>query len=401
MIQIALLGFGVVGSGTAEVLTKNRSLIEKHSGKQVEIKYILDLRDFPDHPLGNRVVHDFNLILNDPEVSVVAEMMGGSHPAYEFTKAALEAGKHVVTSNKEVVANFGAELLNLAREHGVNYLFEASVGGGIPIIRPLQNDFAPDNILSVSGILNGTTNYILSKMKNDGAEFADALREAREKGYAEADPTADIEGLDAARKIVILCALAFGVLLSPSEIEVQGITNITADQVAVAESLGCAVKLIGHTERIGTRVLALVGPHLVPASNPIHHVEEVFNGILVDSDPLGRTFFYGAGAGKLPTAGAIVSDILNAPSADLILPVWKRANPNEVATSKDRKVRRAFVLPGCAGCAEKAKPVFGFTDCVLRDGSFAFISVPMTGTEAEQALKTLGKEPVWTLPVLD
>ena len=401
MIQIALLGFGVVGSGTAEVLTKNRSLIEKHSGKQIEIKYILDLRDFPDHPLGNRVVHDFNLILNDPEVSVVAEMMGGSHPAYEFTKAALEAGKHVVTSNKEVVANFGAELLDIARQHGVNYLFEASVGGGIPIIRPLQTDLAPDNILSVSGILNGTTNYILSKMKNDGAEFADALREAREKGYAEADPTADIEGLDAARKIVILCALAFGVLIPPSEIEVEGITKITSDQVAVAESLGCAVKLIGHTERIGDRVLAMVGPHLVPASNPIHHVEDVFNGILVNSDPLGKTFFYGAGAGKLPTAGAIVSDLLNATSADLVLPVWKCAEKNEIASSKDRRVRRAFVLPGCAKCAEKAKPVFGFEQYVVQEGSFAFLSKPMTGGEVENALRELGKEPVWTLPVLD
>lgn len=401
MIQIALLGFGVVGSGTAEVLTKNRSLIEKHSGKQMEIKYILDLRDFPDHPLGDRVVHDFNLILNDPEVSIVAEMMGGSHPAYEFTKAALESGKHVVTSNKEVVANFGAELLNLAREHGVNYLFEASVGGGIPIIRPLQNDFAPDNILSVSGILNGTTNYILSKMKNDGAEFADALREAREKGYAEADPTADIEGLDAARKIVILCALAFGVLIPPSEIEVEGITKITSGQVAVAESLGCAVKLIGHTERVGDRVLALVGPHLVPVSNPIHHVEDVFNGILVNSDPLGKTFFYGAGAGKLPTAGAIVSDLLNATSTDLVLPVWKKAEKNEIAKSSERKVRRAFVLPGCAKCAEKAKPVFGFSQYVLRDGGFAFISKPMTGEEVERALGEVEKTPIWSLPILD
>ena len=401
MIQIAILGFGVVGSGTAEVLMKNRSLIEKHCGKRIGIKYILDLRDFPDHPLGDRVTHDFNVILNDPEVSVVAEMMGGSHPAYEFTKSALAAGKHVVTSNKEVVANYGAELLDIARGKGVNYLFEASVGGGIPIIRPLRNDFAPDDILSVSGILNGTTNYVLSKMKNEGAEFADALRQAREKGYAEADPTADVEGLDAARKIVILSALAFGVLLPPSEIEVQGITGITKEQVAVAESLGCAVKLIGHTERIGDKILALVGPHLVPAANPIHHVEGVFNGILIHSDPLGQTFFYGAGAGKLPTAGAVVSDLLNATSTDTVLPVWKRAEPTDLATSAERRVRRAFVLPGCAKCAERAKPVFGFEQYLMQDGGFAFLSKPMTGPEVDAALRELGKEPRWTLPVLD
>ncbi|MBR5120735.1 MAG: homoserine dehydrogenase, partial [Clostridia bacterium] len=226
MLQIALLGFGVVGSGTAEVITKNQKQIAAYCGDEVNVKYILDLREFPEHPLGDRIVHNIDVILNDPEVVLVAEMMGGSHPAYDFTSAALKAGKHVVTANKEVVANFGVELLNLARENHVSYLFEASVGGGIPIIRPMQTDLASNEILAVSGILNGTTNFILTKMKNEGAAFADVLKLAQEKGYAEANPAADVEGLDAARKIVILAALAFGKLLNPNKISTTGITGI-------------------------------------------------------------------------------------------------------------------------------------------------------------------------------
>ena len=275
MIRIALLGFGVVGSGTAEVLTENHALLAARAGEEIDIRYILDRREFPDHPLGDRVVHDIAPILADPEIRVVAEMMGGAHPAYEFTRAALEAGKSVVTSNKEVVATFGAELLEIARAHGVSYLFEASVGGGIPIIRPLRDDLASNRILSVSGILNGTTNFILTEMGESGATFASALAEAQKRGYAEADPTADVEGLDAARKIVILAALSFGILLSPSEITVKGITRLTGEQTEVAESLGCAVKLIGHTERIGDRVLALVEPHMVSEGNPLRHVNGV------------------------------------------------------------------------------------------------------------------------------
>ena len=231
MVQIAILGFGVVGSGTAEVIEENKALLTARIGEEVNIKYILDLRDFPEHPLGDRVVHDINIILNDPEVVLVAEMMGGSHPAYDFTVAALKAGKSVVTSNKEVVANFGAELLELAREKGVSYLFEASVGGGIPILRPLQTDLASNKILAVSGILNGTTNFILTKMIREGADFADVLKEAQRLGYAEANPAADVEGLDAARKITILAALSFGVLLDPNKITTKGITGITADHM--------------------------------------------------------------------------------------------------------------------------------------------------------------------------
>lgn len=403
MIRIALLGFGVVGSGTAEVLTENRALLAARAGEEIDIRYILDRREFPDHPLGDRVVHDIAPILADPEIRVVAEMMGGAHPAYEFTRAALEAGKSVVTSNKEVVATFGAELLEIARAHGVSYLFEASVGGGIPIIRPLRDDLASNRILSVSGILNGTTNFILTEMGESGVTFASALAEAQKRGYAEADPTADVEGLDAARKIVILAALSFGILLSPSEITVKGITRLTGEQTEVAESLGCAVKLIGHTERIGDRVLALVEPHMVSEGNPLRHVNGVYNGILVDGNMLGRAFFYGAGAGKLPTASAVVADILNAvsPAENLQLPTWRVATNADYASPALRRVRRCFVLSGCANCAEKTKPFFGYDSYIVRDGRFAFLSRPMTEAEANEALDACGKKLLWFMPVLD
>ena len=403
MIRIALLGFGVVGSGTAEVLTENRALLAARPGEEIGIRYILDRREFPDHPLGDRVVHDIAPILADPEIRVVAEMMGGAHPAYEFTRAALEAGKSVVTSNKEVVATFGAELLEIARAHGVSYLFEASVGGGIPIIRPLRDDLASNRILSVSGILNGTTNFILTEMGESGVTFASALAEAQKRGYAEADPTADVEGLDAARKIVILAALSFGILLSPSEITVKGITRLTGEQTEVAESLGCAVKLIGHTERIGDRVLALVEPHMVSEGNPLRHVNGVYNGILVDGNMLGRAFFYGAGAGKLPTASAVVADILNAvsPAENLQLPTWRVATKADYASPALRRVRRCFVLSGCANCAEKTKPFFGYDSYIVRDGRFAFLSRPMTEAEANEALDACGKKLLWFMPVLD
>ena len=403
MIRIALLGFGVVGSGTAEVLTENRALLASRAGEEIDIRYILDRREFPDHPLGDRVVHDIAPILADPEIRVVAELMGGAHPAYEFTRAALEAGKSVVTSNKEVVATFGAELLEIARAHGVSYLFEASVGGGIPIIRPLRDDLASNRILSVSGILNGTTNFILTEMGESGVTFASALAEAQKRGYAEADPTADVEGLDAARKIVILAALSFGILLSPSEITVKGITHLTGEQTEVAESLGCAVKLIGHTERIGDRVLALVEPHMVSEGNPLRHVNGVYNGILVDGNMLGRAFFYGAGAGKLPTASAVVADILNAvsPAENLQLPTWRVATKADYASPALRRVRRCFVLSGCANCAEKTKPFFGYDSYIVRDGRFAFLSRPMTEAEANEALDACGKKFLWFMPVLD
>lgn len=405
MLQIALLGFGVVGSGTAEVLTENQKQIAAYCGDEVNVKYILDLREFPEHPLGDRVVHDIKVILDDPEVVLVAEMMGGAHPAYDFTRAALEAGKSVVTSNKEVVATFGAELLELARAKGVSYLFEASVGGGIPIIRPMQTDLASNEILSVSGILNGTTNFILTKMKNEGAEFADVLREAQKKGYAEANPSADVDGLDAARKIVILAALAFGKLLNPNEISTTGITGITKDHTAVADKLGCAVKLIGHTEKIDGKVLALVSPYLVSGSNPICHVDDVYNGILVDANMLGRALFYGAGAGKLPTASAVVADIIDVlshRSSERKLPVWVPAEADDVACACEYVCRRCYLIEGCSRCAEKAKEALDSDMIVTMEGGrFAVISAAMSERKANEAIASTGLTPVFCLPVLD
>lgn len=405
MLHIALLGFGVVGSGTAEVILQNQKQIAAYCGDEVNVKYILDLRDFPEHPLGDRVVHDIKVILDDPEVILVAEMMGGAHPAYDFTRAALEAGKHVVTSNKEVVATFGAQLLEIARANHVTYLFEASVGGGIPIIRPMQTDLASNEILSVSGILNGTTNFILTKMKNEGAAFADMLKLAQQKGYAEANPAADVEGLDAARKIVILAALAFGKLLDPNKISTTGITGITEEHTALADKLGGAIKLIGHTEKVDGRVLALVSPFLVLPSNPICHVDDVYNGILVGTNMLGRALFYGAGAGKLPTASAVMADILDilsGRSTDRRLPHWQVAGEDDVADVASLSCRRVYVFEGCPKCEAKAKTALASENSVwITDGKFAVISSPMRATDADAAIKATGLCPILSLPVLD
>lgn len=310
MISVALLGFGVIGSGTAEVLTQNSALIEARLGEPVKIKYILDLREFPDSPFASRIVHDINIILRDADVSVVVEMMGGLHPAYDFSRAALEAGKSVVTSNKAVVAAYGEELLTLAEKKGLRYLFEASVGGGIPIIRPLCTDLASCRIARIEGILNGTTNYILTRMAKSGVSFAEALTEAQALGYAERDPAADVEGWDTARKICILAALACGKIPSLEQIPVEGITRITAADIANARKAGYTIKLVG-TADLTERPRVQVCPRLVPASSPLSTISDVFNGILVRSEFLGDVMFYGRGAGSLPTASAVVSDILD------------------------------------------------------------------------------------------
>lgn len=399
MIKIAILGFGVVGSGTAEVLTQNKAIIEKKVGQPFDIKYILDLREFPGSPFADKVVHDFNIILSDPEVSLVAEMMGGSHPAYDFTKACLEAGKSVVTSNKEVVATFGTELLALAAKHGVSYQFEASVGGGIPIIRPMSQDLASNSITAVSGILNGTTNYILTKMVNEGAPFADVLKDAQKKGYAEANPAADVEGLDAARKIVILAAMAFGKRIDPNTIPCEGITKLTVEDIATAKELGYAVKLIGHTTKKDGKILAMVSPRLVPTSNPIAGVSDVFNGILVDANMVGQVMFYGPGAGKLPTASAVVADIIDiiANQGKEIKPlVWENAKAEDLADPKTLAAKRMFVCNGAlpealAKSATKTLAEGGMTACVTDE---------MTEAEAEALAAMLGEALVSTYKVL-
>lgn len=384
MIHVALLGFGTVGSGTAEVLTSNKSMIEAYIGDQINIKYILDLRDFPGSPFADRIVHDFNVILNDPEVSLVAEMMGGAHPAYDFSKAALEAGKHVVTSNKEVVATFGIELLETATAHGVRYLFEASVGGGIPVIRPLMNDFNSNSILAIDGILNGTTNYMLTKMKDEGLAFDTVLRDAQKKGYAEKNPDADIKGKDAARKIVILAALAYGKLISPEDIYTEGITEISDVATTLATQMGYAIKLIGHTERLDDgRVLAMVSPRLIPPTNPLSHITDVFNGILVETDMLGTTMFYGRGAGKLPTAGAVVADILDIARrpGEVNTLSWTAATADDLAPMSDYVCRHFIIVSDPNGDLDRdtLRGVFGEIKQVIRaDGMVAFITSAMS-----------------------
>ena len=402
MVNVAILGFGVVGSGVAEVLSANAAIIEKKLGTAVRVKRILDLRDFPDSPFGHLVTHDFNDILQDPDIAVVAEMMGGSHPAYDFTKACLEAGKSVVTSNKEVVARFGAELLALAAANNVRYLFEASVGGGIPIIRPMVNDLASNKIVSVNGILNGTTNYILTQMIDCGTAYEEALADAQEKGYAERNPAADVEGLDAARKIVILAALSFGTLLSPDKIHCEGITKITAEDAAFAKDNGYSVKLIGHTELMDGKVLAMVSPRLVPASNPLSGVSDVFNGILVDANMLGEAMFYGKGAGKLPTASAVVADIIDIVAhtgKEVCTPVFTVAADADYADFGAYKCRTMLAFEDTKDSYTKAEAVFG-TMPMLSHGRAVLVSEEMTEAELDAKLAAAGLVPTARIRVL-
>ena len=313
MVNVAILGFGVVGSGVAEVLATNGEHIDHKVEDLIRLKYILDVRDFPDSPFADKVIHDFSIIENDPEVNIVVETIGGARVAREFTERALKAGKSVVTSNKELVAEHGYDLLKLAEEHGVSYLFEASVGGGIPIIRPLNQCLAANEITEICGILNGTTNYILTRMIRAGLSFAAALKEAQENGYAEQDPTADIEGHDACRKICILASLAFGRHVYPDQVPTQGITGVTLADVAYAESCGKKIKLLGRAiHRPDGRVCAFVAPHLVDLEDPLSGVEDVFNAITVRGNAIGDVMFYGRGAGKLPTASAVVADVIDA-----------------------------------------------------------------------------------------
>lgn len=389
MAKVAILGFGTVGSGVAEVLTQNKKIISQKIGDTLDIKYILDLRDFPGNPFESLVVHDFNVILNDPEVSIVAEMMGGSHPAYDFSKACLEAGKSVVTSNKEVVAKFGAELLSIAEKNGVSYMFEASVGGGIPIIRPMCNDLSSNNICEVSGILNGTTNFILTKMDKEGADFSDVLAQAQKMGYAEANPAADVEGIDAARKIVILAALSFGKLVSPDAIHTEGITKISKTAVDVAKKLGYAVKLIGHTKQIDGKLLCMVSPRLIPSSNPLCGIDGVFNGILVSGDMVGDVMFYGPGAGKLPTASAVCADIVDiaAHGGKIKLPVFTPATESDLADFNSYTCKRLFICKCDTVYASKMSTYFGNIENVMSDnGYISFISDEISEAQAAAAM---------------
>ena len=312
MTKVAILGFGTVGSGVAEVLSKNSQGIARRSGGEIQVKYILDVRDFPDSPFKDCFVKDFSIIENDPEVEVVVETIGGAKVALEFTTRALKAGKSVVSSNKELVATHGYELLQLAKANGVSYLVEASVGGVIPILRPLTNCLSANEVEQITGILNGTTNYILTRMIKAGLTFEQALKEAQDNGYAEKDPTADVDGHDACRKICILSALACGQHVYPQQVPTQGIREVTLADVAYADSCGYKIKLLGRCLREPEgKVCAFVAPHLVSCENPLAGVEDVFNAIAVTGNAVGDVMFYGRGAGKLPTASAVVADVID------------------------------------------------------------------------------------------
>lgn len=313
MAKVAICGYGTVGSGVADVILENSESIARNAAEEISVKYVLDKRDFPGDRFENLIIHDFSIIEDDPEVSIVVETMGGVGIAYEFTKRALLSGKSVVTSNKELVATHGHELIAIAKQNNLNYLFEASVGGGIPIIRPITQCLAANKLDAVYGILNGTTNYILTEMIQNGASFDDALHQAQANGYAEADPTADIEGYDAARKICILADLCFGKHVNPDDIKTQGITGVTLADVEYAKRLNCKIKLLGRAIRTGAETAtAYVAPHLVSTSSLLSNVDGVMNGIVVHGNALGNAMFYGAGAGKRPTASAVVADVIDA-----------------------------------------------------------------------------------------
>ena len=310
-MKIAVMGYGTIGSGVVDVLRINEDKITERAGEEIEVKYILDLRDFPGDPMENAIVHDYQVIVNDPEIGVVVETMGGVEPAYTFVKAMLEAGKQVATSNKNLVAAKGAELIKIARDHNVNFQFEASVGGGIPIIRPLNKCLTADEIEEITGILNGTTNYMLTKMAQEGADFDEVLKDAQDKGYAEKDPTADIEGHDPCRKIAILTSLVCGQQVDFEDIHCEGITKITATDFKYAEVMNRSIKLLASSRKVGGSYSCMVAPFMLAAEHPLCGVNGVFNGIFVHGNVLGDAMFDGSGAGQLPTASAVVADVVD------------------------------------------------------------------------------------------
>jgi len=380
-----------VGSGVAEVLTKNGGLIDHRVDDLVRLKYILDVREFPDSPYQELFVKDFAQIESDPEVDIVVETIGGATIALEFTTRALKAGKSVVTSNKELVATHGYELLQLAREHGCSYLFEASVGGGIPILRPLTSCLAANELSQITGILNGTTNYILTRMIRGGLTFDQALKEAQENGYAEKDPTADVDGHDACRKICILAALAFGRHVYPDQVSTQGIRGVTLEDVAYANSMGYKIKLLGRAIRQPEgKVCAFVAPHLVPGEDPLASVEDVFNAIAVTGNAIGDVMFYGRGAGKLPTASAVVADVIDI-AKDLKKDRhngWEDGAP-DLVVSPDELVSPWYVRAQIA--EDQARLACGGVHMLSREGApadeTAFLTQPMTEPELREKLE--------------
>ena len=367
MIKVAVLGYGTVGSGVVEVIEKNKELINKRAAAELEVKYILDLRDFPGDPYESKLVHDVNIIMEDEEVSIVCETMGGVGPAYKFTKMALESGKSVCTSNKELVAKHGPELLQIARAHNCNYLFEASVGGGIPIIRPLNTALTAEKIEAITGILNGTTNYIISKMEKEGADFEDVLKEAQEKGYAERNPEADVEGHDACRKIAILSSLMLGKTVDSEKLYTEGITKITAADFVYAKAMGRSIKLFGMSRNTENETWAMVAPFMISNQNPLYMVSGVFNAICVRGNMLGDSMYYGRGAGKLPTASAVVADVVDCArhQGETLECLW---DSEEAVLSDIGEVERSFFMRVKADALDDVKAAFPGGETVSVEG---------------------------------
>ena len=391
MIQTAVLGYGTVGSGVVEVIETNKEDINKKAGEQINVKYILDLRDFPGDPYENKVVHDYNIILNDPDISIICETMGGLKPAYEFSKQALLAGKSVCTSNKELVASHGPELIQIAKEHKCNYLFEASVGGGIPIIRPLNYSLTAEKIDSITGILNGTTNYILTKMDKEGADFAEVLKEAQEKGYAERNPEADVEGYDACRKIAILSSLMCGKNVKYEDIYTEGITKISAADFLYAKQMNKSVKLLAMSRETEEGFFAMVAPFMISKEHPLYSVSDVFNAVYVHGNMLGDSMYYGRGAGKLPTASAVVSDVVDCArhQGKSIMCFWDNEN---VKVENVENSKRKFFVRVSADKKTEAMETFGSL-AEVNVGiaeEFGFMTQVMSEKEFNEKIEKIG-----------
>ena len=391
------MGHGVVGSGVAEILLTHKQKLFSSLGEEIYIKKVLDLREFPDSPIANRFTKDFEEIINDLEIRVVVEVMGGLNPAYDFVKRCLKAGKSVVTSNKELVAAHGAELLAIAKEENVNFMFEASVGGGIPIIRPMNQCLVANNVREVAGILNGTTNFILTKMIEDGMPFDDALKLAQDLGFAERNPAADIEGHDACRKICILASLAYGKHVYPDSVHTEGITHITLNDVKFAKEFGYVIKLIGRVKKLEDgKIDILTAPMLVPFKSQLSNIDYEFNGIMVRGDCTGDVVFYGKGAGKLPTASAVVADVVDCCKhlkARRFL-FWADGDGSNIISYKDSVSAMYLRLSGTDAEAKAAK-VFGDTVSVRSNNEVAVLTTEMTYSAFEEkcgALKECGIE---------
>ncbi len=388
-MKVAIMGFGTIGSGVYKVLTTNEDVIAKRVGEKLEVKYVLDRREFPGEPWEKLVVGDYNIIANDPDVDIVVETMGGVEPAYTFVKAMLEAGKHVTTSNKALVADKGADLIKTARDNNVNFLFEASVGGGIPIIRPILECLTGDVIEEISGIVNGTTNFILTKMTEEGSEFDVVLKEAQNLGYAEKDPTADIEGHDAQRKIAILTSLVCGQQVEYTDIPTEGISHISANDIKYAKKINRNIKLLATSTAVGDTYVARVAPYLLSPEHPLYAVNDVFNAIFVHGNMLGDGMFYGSGAGSLPTASAVVGDIVEmARHVDENIPLEWKSEKKELADSS--VVKSAFFVRTKSG-KDAVKEAFGNVEFVegVVDGEVGFTTEVMTEAEYESKASTL------------